>query len=265
MKQPMRKTVAIDCFPESVKQYRSGYAIVAIDVIRATTTAVTVVAAGRRCFVAPSTEAAFQLAQTMENPLLVGELKGEMPCGFDMNNSPAALAVDADIFRPVVLLSSSGTALMYEAAKCEAAYLACFRNYSFAARFVRRHPQVAVIGAGSRGEFREEDQMCCAWVGAELVKAGYEPKDMRTLEIIERWRGVPPIACANGNSATYLVGTGQAQDLEFILAHVNDLDAAVVLKRDEVVMAHKGQRSHAILTRQQSSRQSRRSGELAPL
>jgi 2-phosphosulfolactate phosphatase len=254
----MTKTVAIDCFPESVKQYRSGYAIVAIDVIRATTTAVTVAAAGRRCLVAPSTEAAFQLARTLHNPLLVGELKGEMPCGFDMNNSPAELAADADILRPVVLLSSSGTALMCEAGKCTAAYLACFRNYSFAARFVRRHPRVAVIGAGSRGEFREEDQMCCGWVAAELLKAGYEPRDMRTLEMIERWRDVPPIACANGNSASYLVRSGQTRDLEFILAHINDLEVAVVIEGNEVVVARRGY-IEARPTRQRS----RRKGELA--
>ena len=28
--------------------------------------------------------------------------------------------------------------------------------------------RVAVIGAGSKGEFREEDQICCAWIAAGL-------------------------------------------------------------------------------------------------
>ena len=50
----MRKTVVIDCFPESMETYRDGYAIVAVDVIRATTTAVTSVALGRKCFPAPT-------------------------------------------------------------------------------------------------------------------------------------------------------------------------------------------------------------------
>jgi len=43
----MRKTVVIDCFPESVKTYRNSHVIVAVDVIRATTTVVTGVARGR--------------------------------------------------------------------------------------------------------------------------------------------------------------------------------------------------------------------------
>ena len=46
----MSKTVVIDCFPESARHYSEAYAIVAIDVIRATTTAITSVNLGRRCF-----------------------------------------------------------------------------------------------------------------------------------------------------------------------------------------------------------------------
>jgi hypothetical protein len=35
----MGNTVVIDCFPESVARWRDGYAVVAVDVVRATTTA----------------------------------------------------------------------------------------------------------------------------------------------------------------------------------------------------------------------------------
>ena len=104
----MDRTVVIDCFPESVRHYREGYALVAIDVIRATTTAVTAVNMGRRCFPAPSIEIALPLAARLNNPLLVGELGGNMPYGFDMNNSPAEMAHRDDLMRPMILLSSSG-------------------------------------------------------------------------------------------------------------------------------------------------------------
>ena len=49
----MQKSVVIDYLPESVCRYRSEWAIVAVDVIRATTTAITAAATGRRCFPAP--------------------------------------------------------------------------------------------------------------------------------------------------------------------------------------------------------------------
>ena len=75
----MERSVAIDCFPENLVRYRDGFAIVAVDVIRATTTAVTGVALKRRCFPVPSVEVATVLAETLEEPLLVGELGGNMP------------------------------------------------------------------------------------------------------------------------------------------------------------------------------------------
>ena len=50
--------------------------------------------------------------------------------------------------------------MIHEAAACEAVYLSCFRNYSALTAYLsERHPRVAIIGAGSKGEFREEDQI----------------------------------------------------------------------------------------------------------
>src|SRR5215469_14313757 len=135
----MRKTVVIDCFPESVQSYRNGYAIVAVDVIRATTTALTAVALGRRCFPVPSLEAAVPLAARLTNPLLVGELGGSMPYGFDLNNSPADLESRTDIHRPMILLSTSGTRVICAAEDWQAMYIACLRNYKAQIAYLASH------------------------------------------------------------------------------------------------------------------------------
>jgi 2-phosphosulfolactate phosphatase len=233
----MANTVIIDCFPSSVAQYCDKYAIVAIDVIRATTLAVTAVAEGRRCIAAVDLEESFQLRDKLGNALLAGELGGEMPDGFDMNNSPAELAERNDRERPMVMLSSSGTQLMLEASKSpQGAYLACFRNYiAVAGHLATCGKDVAVIGAGSRNEFREEDQMCCAWVAEELIKAGFKAANPFTTEVISRWRGAAPDACAHGNSVAYLRRSGQLKDFDFILEHVNDVPYAVVIEGNEIV------------------------------
>ena len=232
----MRRTVVIDCFPESVEAYRQGYALVAVDVIRATTTAVTGVALGRRCFPAPTLEAAVPLAAKLTNPLLVGELGGSMPYGFDMNNSPADLASRTDIHRPMLLLSTSGTRLICGAEESQAMYVACLRNLSATAAYLTaHHPTVAVIGAGSRGEFREEDQLCCAWIAEVLLRSGYEPQDAKTAAIVERWSGMPVDAIIVGASADYLRNSGQQRDLEFTLTHVDDLDEVYRYERGQVV------------------------------
>jgi 2-phosphosulfolactate phosphatase len=232
----MTETVVIDCFPSSVARYVEDHAIVAIDVIRATTMAVTAVAAGRRCLVSADLQDAFAIRDRIGNAVLAGELGGDMPQGFDMNNSPAELALRGEVHRPLVMLSSLGTHLMLEAGRsANGAYVACFRNFGAVARhLVANRGQVALIGAGSRGEFREEDQMCCAWVAELLVNAGHRPEDARTVEIIERWRGAPATACETGNSAAYLRRSCQLHDLDFVTTHVDDLDIVCSIEGNEV-------------------------------
>ena len=233
----MHKTVVIDSFPESLARYQKGYAIVAIDIVRATTTAITAVASGRRCFPVPTLEAALEVAGGLDNPLLVGEQRGVMPAGFHLNNSPSELLARTDVQRPVVLLSSSGTRLCHEASKCTLALVACLRNYRFTADYLASHTDnVAIVGAGSRGEFREEDQLCCAWIAGLLLNAGFLPADPRTVEIVNEWSKKPVEAWLENKSAAYLRRTGQLADLNFILEHVSDLEALFILSNGEVVM-----------------------------
>jgi len=233
----MKRSVVIDCLPESVIRYRAGWAIVAVDVIRATTTAITSVATGRRCFPTPSIEAALMLAQEFKDPVLAGESSGIVPPGFEMDNSPSQLSDRTDTHRPLVLVSSSGTKVIHEAAACESVYLGCFRNYSVLADYLSKwHPRVAVIGAGTKGEFREEDQLCCAWIAAELVSKGYLPADLQTALLVDRWQDAPPSACLVSRSVDFLRRTDRLNDLNFILTHIDDLQAVFTVQNGEVKM-----------------------------
>jgi 2-phosphosulfolactate phosphatase len=220
---------------------------VVVDVIRATTTAVTGVAPTRRCFpTPPPLEAATSLVERLENPpLLLGELGGHKPCGFDLTNSLAAVALRSDTSRPMILLSTSGTKVLREAAKeCDAVYTACLRNYSAQVRFLAaRHRKVAVIGAGTRGEFREEDQMCCAWIAEGLMTLGYKPRGEQTVKLVERWSGCPVDAFLSSKSVEYLRRTTQRDDLYFILEHIDDVDAVFALKNGEITAVNKDDQS----------------------
>src|SRR5437764_9210822 len=109
------RTVAIVRYP-SLGDADERCTVVGMDVIRATTTAVTAVAAGRRCFPVRSIEAAVPLAARLDNPLLVGELGGNMPYGFHLQNSPAEMDRRVELERPVILLSTSGTRMLSEVA-----------------------------------------------------------------------------------------------------------------------------------------------------
>jgi 2-phosphosulfolactate phosphatase len=233
----VQKSVVIDYLPECVRRYRPEWAIVAVDVIRATTTAVTAAATGRRCFPVPTIEAALALAQQFDNPVLAGESRGKMPDAFEMDNSPAQLVSRTDTHRPLVLVSSSGTKVIHEAAGCEAVYLGSFRSHSALAGYLaERHDRVAIIGAGSLGEFREEDQLCCAWIAAGLMSKGYLLENPETTALVSRWRDAPPDACLCSRSVDFLRRTGRVRDLDFVLAHIDDLHAVFAVRNGEVQM-----------------------------
>ena len=239
----MSNSVVIDCLPECVHRYRSGYAVVAVDVIRATTTAVTAVAEGRRCFPAPTVEVALAIARQLNNPLLAGESGGTIPAGFEIDNSPAQVANQSDAHRPMVLVSSSGTKVIHAASGCDAVYLGCFREHSaLAAHLAARHARVAVIGAGSKGQFREEDQICCAWIAAGLMIRGHVPENAQTADLVRRWADAPAEACQSSASVDFLRRTGRLQDLEFILNHIDDLSEVFEVRNGEVKMVRMASR-----------------------
>jgi len=230
------KKVSISCFTNGLPKYKNGSALVAIDVIRATTTAITAISMGRECHVVPTLEAAFETATRLPTALLAGELGGDMPVGFEMTNSPAQLALRSDLERPLVLLSSTGTRLMHEIRNSDFAYVACFRNYSATIDWLaKNHESVVLIGAGTRGEFREEDQMCCGWIADGLIKTGFSPQDTTTRILVQRWKDSPKDAFVMSRSVDYLRRSGQLRDLSFILGHFDDIDFACKLSANEVI------------------------------
>jgi 2-phosphosulfolactate phosphatase len=227
----VERSVIIDCFPERARRYGTEWTIVAVDVLRASTTLLTAAVTGVHCHPAASLDDAVALAADLPGAVVAGELAGSVPYGFELDNSPVAI-VEAELGeRPLVLLSTAGTPLICHPPEHQSVYSACLRNWSAQSRCLQeRHEQVALIGAGARGEFRPEDALCCAWIAADLVAHGYRPQNQETVDVMERWRRSPPDAIRASPSAEYLRTTGRARDIEFVLDHVDDVDA--VLRRN---------------------------------
>jgi 2-phosphosulfolactate phosphatase len=228
------RSVDVACYPRLGSA--DGSTIVGIDVIRATTTAVTAVAAGRRCFPVSSLEAAGRLAARLENPLLAGELGGNMPFGFDLQNSPVEMDRRVELERPVILLSTSGTALLCNAAARGITYAACLRNvHAQAQQLIAEHDRVLLLVGDSRGEFREEDRLCCGRLARQLLEAGFQPRHALVEQIAERWGGAADDAFLSSSSVSYLAATDQTHDLAFILDHIDDLDSVYEMRDGELV------------------------------
>lgn len=233
------RMVVIDSYPQSASKYKDDYAIVCVDVIRSATTAITAVAKGRRCFPVASLDEAIALSNAIadDRPLLVGELGGRTPNGIGIANSPAAVAKRDDVERPLILLSTSGTQLIHAAAGGLVTFLACLRNTTAAAEFlIGRYRKIAIIGAGTRNEFSEEDQICCAWMADILVRNGYKAATKKTSDLIRQWKGVPIDAFLGSKSVEFLKNSDQEEDIQFILSHVDDIDASFLIAENEVLM-----------------------------
>ena len=233
--------VAIACFHEHLDPIPATTSIVAVDVIRATTTAVTAAARGRRVYPAGSIEASVRLAADLDRPILAGELGGVQPYGFDLQNSPTQITELEESTRPIILLSTSGTRLIAEASLHGETFICCLRNADAQAAYLSGAARdVLILGADSRGEFREEDQLCAARIARSMVQDGYGLADRQTEAVLERFGDAPDDAFLEGLSARYLRDTGQERDLAFVLEHVNDLDAVFRIEQGEVRPAPPG-------------------------
>ena len=112
------KRVTVDVHPHNALRYVDWDAIVCVDIIRATSSLVASVMRGRETFSAASVEEALRLASELRDPLLAGEIGGIQPPNFEIQNSPAEIAAREDIDRPLILVSTSGTRLIANAASC---------------------------------------------------------------------------------------------------------------------------------------------------
>lgn len=226
MKVNSSPTVAIACSHRHLPRLDGETASVVVDVIRSTTTAVTAAAAGR-CVVPVHSVAAAQRAMArLVAPILAGETHGVKPHGFDLQNSPSQVAALLPSIRPVVLLSSSGTGLMLEAARRDSGtYATCLRNATAQAEHLAATGRnVLILGVDRYGELRPEDRLCAARIATRLLEHGYRPIDRLTRGVIAQFGTAPDHVLLRSRSANYLRETGQEEDLAFILDHVEDLE-----------------------------------------
>lgn len=193
-----------------------------------------------------TTDEAFILASALKNPLLVGELGGNVPYGFEMTNSPVEIMNSNETERPIIFISSSGSQLIRNSIGADAIYISCFRNFSAVANYAATlHERIAVIGAGTRGQFRREDLMGCAWLGEVLLRKGFKAGNPLTTGYLNRWKGQASEIVQEGRSAEYLKKSDQVKDLDFTIEHIDDLDIVPSLIDGEIVDVNKLQAATA--------------------
>jgi 2-phosphosulfolactate phosphatase len=207
-------------------------AMVLIDVLLSTSTAVTSVAQGRRTLLAPSVDEGRRRAEPLSNPILAAEPGVSNAGEFDPGTGPASLHGMDDTARDLVLVAPS---TRIQGDEAPTVYVACLRNMTAtAAALAERHTRVYLVPVGHEGDQRCEDQMVASWIARAMIGLGFVAGDLRTAREIERWSRADLSVLALGRGADYLRRLGRDADLDFVLNRVDDVDIVCRLRSSEL-------------------------------
>jgi phosphosulfolactate phosphohydrolase-like enzyme len=229
----IKKVVRIDALPESAWRYVGYDAIVCIDVLLSSTTIVTALAQGRRVFAAPTTTHAAWFKSRSKDAHVLTDSPDHAGPGLALSG-PASLAAAEGQVRDVVHVTPFAE-MLAAAMPRSAVHVACLRNLeATAAELAARHLRIAILGAGDAGEVSTEDQMAAAWLAVRLRARGYEIEGHNTENEVERW-GTPDVSLVGwSRSAERLRAHGRAEDVDFVLAHYDDLEVVAAYAGGEV-------------------------------
>jgi 2-phosphosulfolactate phosphatase len=148
-------------------------AVVAIDVLRAFSTAAFAFAAGAREIVLAGTvEEALALRARFPGSLLMGEVDGLPMEGFDFSNSPGDVLGRDLTGRRMIQRTSAGTQGMVRSVRADPLLAASFVCAGATARFLQRasvaHVTIVITGAYSAEVDGDEDAACADYLEALL-------------------------------------------------------------------------------------------------
>lgn len=166
--------------------------VVVIDVLRAFTTAAYALAAGAQEILLTGTvEEALALRERFPGALVMGEVGGLPPAGFDLSNSPATLTAKLPGLalpgRRLVQRTGAGTQGVVRSSQANLLLAASFVCAAATAAYIRRQapPAVTFVITGQRGaEWGDEDAACADYIAALLL--GEQPPAEPYLERVRR-------------------------------------------------------------------------------
>lgn len=203
---------------ELEREQLSEAVVVAIDVLRATTTAVTALSHGASGVqpVAEPEEGRAVLAALGEGAgLLCGERHGRPLPGFVLGNSPAEYQPEAVGGKLIILTTTNGTRLLALCREAREVVLGALANAGAIARWLAGRPERVVIAcAGRVGGFSLEDTVCAGLIVHRLGR-GWQPtaRAAAALGLYGLYRDGLGRALAESPHGRYLSDIGLAADL----------------------------------------------------
>ncbi len=153
----------------------AGRTVVALDVLRATTSIVEALAAGARTLYPVATiEEAIGLARTLgrDEVLLAGERKALPIEGFDLGNSPGDFTPERVGGKLVVMSTTNGTLALTAASGGERVIVGAWTNFQAVVdELARTRAEPVFLCAGRERAFGLEDTVCAGQMAAALMEA----------------------------------------------------------------------------------------------
>ncbi len=210
-------------------------ACIVIDVLRATSTLVTLTARGvASVTVVPELDQAFALKLAAEGarsggpvPLLCGEVRGLPPEGFDYGNSAEEFSRVELSGRQIVLYTSNGTRALVHASAAPAVFVGALLNRTAVAETAvglarERELDLTMICSGiDLGRaYCLEDAFCAGAIVASCFRAGGPPMTLgdgaqTALRLYQSFAGDARAAFAAAEHGSLLATIGLGADLDF--------------------------------------------------
>jgi len=227
---------------DAIRGVERGDVIVVVDVLRCTSSIVTVLANGANEVTAMrSVSEARALKSTNPFLILAGERGGLPPKGFELGNSPRDFSTKNVKGRSVIITTTSGTQAINNASKAKVVLIGSFLNLTAVAKTAMNMAHETDIGltiamSGKLGSFSLEDFLCAGgivdlWEGEELEFSdsayasllGYRAAGDNLLKHV-----------LNGNHARELVNLGLREDVSFCCER-DKFDVVPVLRGGRIV------------------------------
>ncbi|SHI58205.1 2-phosphosulfolactate phosphatase [Hymenobacter daecheongensis DSM 21074] len=202
-----------------------GRVAVVVDILRATSSMVTALAAGVTHIV-PFSELAACRLMAAQGYLTAAERDGVQAAGVDLGNSPfgyldGGVAVQG---RAVAITTTNGTRAIELSLAADAVILGAFLNLGAVADFVRRqNKDVVVVCAGWKGNFCLEDTLFGGALAQRLQPDFDTTGSDATLAALDLWHAAQP------DVAAYLLKSAHVRRLNNLESHQ---DMAFCVKLD---------------------------------
>ena len=196
---------------------------IVIDVIRASTSLITLVDRGAsRILIASDVPTARALAAQYDGAVLAGEEEGVAPPGFEYGNSPVELSRATVTDRPVLFVTTNGTAAIRAAEEYGPVLVGALRNSAAVTSEAREivaeeQSDLTIVCAGREGAFGIDDAYTAGCLASRLMDHHWWTLTDSTEAALRLFRSEPdPLALFRVSAAGQnVIRLGLAPDVEY--------------------------------------------------